>query len=218
MTLARAGAVTVESRTPEEIVVRVRSPGRIVAPTAVLYPTENETECDCPSRDEPVRARRGGGDRAVGRREDAAAGAGAGGDARTARAWASSVRRQSSRGRRFRASAIGSTRVDDGLRLARVLVAADGGETALATELTAVLADPARAAQLAGRGGGPARPIGCWARARRRGAGALQPTKLDALMGILVGAPRVWLDGVAIGISEEEVRPVATLRMPDPSP
>src|SRR5512138_2548733 len=51
--LARAGAVTVESRTPEEIVLRVRSPGRIVAPTAVFYPTENETECDCPSRMNP---------------------------------------------------------------------------------------------------------------------------------------------------------------------
>ena len=35
-------------------------------------------------------------------------------------------------------------RADGGLRLARVLVAADGAETALATELTALLADPAR--------------------------------------------------------------------------
>src|SRR4029079_9043519 len=51
--LARGGAVTVESRSPEEIVLRVRSPGRVVPPTAVLYPTENETECDCPSRVSP---------------------------------------------------------------------------------------------------------------------------------------------------------------------
>src|SRR6188474_2745403 len=53
VTLARSGAVSIESRTPEEIVLRVRSPGKIVAPTAVFYPTENETECDCPSRMSP---------------------------------------------------------------------------------------------------------------------------------------------------------------------
>jgi len=37
------------------------------------------------------------------------------------------------------------------------------------------------------------------------------PTKLDALVRILAGAPRLWLDGVGIAISEEELRPVATL-------
>ena len=51
--LARAGGVAVESRGAEEIVLRVRSPGRVVAPTVVLYPTENEWECDCPSRVSP---------------------------------------------------------------------------------------------------------------------------------------------------------------------
>src|SRR5262245_55685138 len=53
VTLARAGAVSVEWGTREEMGVRVGSPGRIVAPTAVFYPTENETECDCPSRMSP---------------------------------------------------------------------------------------------------------------------------------------------------------------------
>ncbi len=53
VTLARAGGVAVESQTAEEIVLRVRAPGRPVAPTVVLYPTENEWECDCPSRVSP---------------------------------------------------------------------------------------------------------------------------------------------------------------------
>ena len=34
--LVRAGAVAVESRNDEEIVLRVRAPGRTVAPTVVL--------------------------------------------------------------------------------------------------------------------------------------------------------------------------------------
>jgi uncharacterized Zn finger protein len=84
VTLARAEAVSVESRTAEEIVLRVRSPGRVVAPTAVLYPTENETECDCPSRVSPcehvaaaVIALSGAGAAAPGAGADAGGGAGA---------------------------------------------------------------------------------------------------------------------------------------------
>ncbi|MES1166164.1 MAG: SWIM zinc finger family protein, partial [Verrucomicrobiota bacterium] len=53
VTMARAGAVAVESSTPDEIVLRVRAPGKIVPATAVLYPTGSEWECDCPSRMSP---------------------------------------------------------------------------------------------------------------------------------------------------------------------
>jgi uncharacterized Zn finger protein len=136
VTLARAGAVTIESRSAEEIVLRVRSPGRIVAPTAVLYPTENETECDCPARVSPcehvaaaVIALSGGGP------DQAAGTAVADAPAAVERPPAARV------GYRFE-------RADGGLRLTRVLIAADGTETVLAKELTALLADPARAAQL----------------------------------------------------------------------
>ena len=73
-----------------------------------------------------------------------------------------------------------------------------------------MLADPARAARLQVEAADLTvdRLLGAGAAARR---GALQPTKVDALMGILAGAPRLTLDGVAVVISEEEVRPVATL-------
>jgi superfamily II DNA or RNA helicase len=196
VTLARAGAVSVESRTAEEIVVRVRSPGRVVAPTAVLYPTENETECDCPSRVSPCEHVAA----AAIALSNADAGAGAAGPAAAPVAARPAPARV---GYRFE-------RAEGGLRLTRVLVGADGAETALATELTALLADPARAAQLQVEEADllADRLLGAGAAARRA---ALQPTKLLALAGILAGAPRLWLDGVAVGMAEEELRPVAVL-------
>jgi superfamily II DNA or RNA helicase len=203
VTLARAEAVSVESRTAEEIVLRVRSPGRVVAPTAVLYPTENETECDCPSRVSPcehvaaaVIALSGAGAAAPGAGADAGGGAGA--------PVAVVERPAPARvGYRFE-------RADGGLRLTRVLVAADGAETVLADQLTAVIANPARAAgvQVEEVDLQADRLLGVGAAARR---GALVATKLDALMKILAGAPRVRLDGVGVVIAEEELRPVATL-------
>src|SRR6185295_16941897 len=115
VTLARAGAVTIESRTPEEIVVRVRSPGRIVAPTAVLYPTENETECDCPSRMNPCEhvaaaaiALSGGGTDAAAGAANVADGAGAAGASGAATVAARPAPARI--GYRF-------SRVDDGMRL-----------------------------------------------------------------------------------------------------
>ncbi|HXU02164.1 MAG TPA: DEAD/DEAH box helicase [Polyangia bacterium] len=203
VTLARAGAVTVESRTEEEIVLRVRSPGRVVAPTAVLYPTENETECDCPSRVSPC-------EHVAAAAIALSAGEGRGGaDAPVAVAQRPAAARV---GYRFE-------RAEGGLRLARVLIAADGTETVLATELTAVIADPARAAQVQIEEVDlqADRLLGTGAAARKV---ALQPGKLLALVGILAGAARVTLDGVAIAISEEELRPIATLsdRTPHPNP
>ncbi|HXU65704.1 MAG TPA: hypothetical protein VN962_28580, partial [Polyangia bacterium] len=53
VTMARADAVAVESSSADEIVLRVRAPGKVVPLTAVLYPTGGEWECDCPSRMSP---------------------------------------------------------------------------------------------------------------------------------------------------------------------
>jgi uncharacterized Zn finger protein len=106
--LARAGAVAVESRTEEEIVLRVRAPGRVVPPTVVLYPSENEWECDCPSRISPC--------------EHVAAAAIVLGEAKTdaPQAAPAPVAALGARvGYRF-------SRAEGGLRLGRVLVAADG--------------------------------------------------------------------------------------------
>ena len=48
--LARTDSVAGESSSEEEIVLRVKAPGLPVAPTVVLYPTDEEWDCDCPSQ------------------------------------------------------------------------------------------------------------------------------------------------------------------------
>ena len=190
VTLARAGGVTVESTSPEEIALRVRSPGRVVAPTVVLYPTENESECDCPARMSPC--------------EHVAAAAIYLSTPKEEGAAAPAERAVARVGYRF-------TRGEGGLRLARVLIEADGSEAPLGGSLASRLANPTLAAQLQieeldlraetllDSGGGAAN------------RGVLAPTKLEALMRILTGAGRVQLDGVPVAISEEEILPVATL-------
>ena len=48
--LARTDNVAGESSSEEEIVLRVKAPGLPVAPTVVLYPIDEEWDCDCPSQ------------------------------------------------------------------------------------------------------------------------------------------------------------------------
>jgi hypothetical protein len=190
VTLARAGAVTVESQSPEEIVLRVRAPGRVVAPTVVLYPTENESECDCPARMSPCEHVAAAAIALSAPKEEGAAPA---------------SRPVARVGYRF-------TRGEGGLRLARVLVEADGSEAPLGGALASRLADPAQAARLqveeVDLRADALLEIGGGAGNR----GVLPPTKLDGLLQILAGAGRVKLDDVPIAISEEELLPVATLR------
>ncbi len=188
VTLARAGAVAVESRGDEEIVLRVRAPGRVVAPAVVIYPTENEWECNCPSAISPCE------------HVAAAAIVLGGGDEAAVPAPAALGARV---GYRF-------AREASGLKLGRVLIAADGAETPLDGRLRSRLANPDQAAGLmveetdlraddllSMSGGG--------------GRGALVPSRLEALMGILAGAPRVSVDGVPATISEEQILPQAKL-------
>jgi superfamily II DNA or RNA helicase len=209
VTLARDSAVAVESRDAEEIVLRVRAPGRAVPPTVVLYPTENEWECDCPSRVSPCEhvaaaaialGVQEADTAAAGGATEAASGAGGSAAAAPKMALAPSWARV---GYRF-------TRATEGLRLSRVLVAPDGAEAPLPGTLTALLADPARAARaqveeadlqadrLLEVGGGGAR-------------GVLSPSKLDGLLRLLAGAGRTQLDGRAVEISDEEILPRSTL-------
>ncbi len=51
--LVRVSAVSVETRSNDEVVTRVRMPGRAVAPTAILYPVDGEWTCDCGSSVDP---------------------------------------------------------------------------------------------------------------------------------------------------------------------
>ncbi len=127
MALARAGAVVLESADADEMSLRVRAPGRVVPPTVVLYPSGDEWECDCPSRVNPCEHVAAAAI-ALGPREGEAVAPPAAAD--TARV-----------GYLF-------TRGEAGLHLARVLVAAGGTEAPIAAPLTALLADPAKAARV----------------------------------------------------------------------
>jgi superfamily II DNA or RNA helicase len=193
VTLARAGAVAVETRSDEEIVLRVRAPGRVVPPTVVLYPTENEWECDCPSRVSPCE-------------HVAAAAIVLGEDAKPEGAAAVGERP-------VPAASLGArvgyrfSRADGSLRLDRVLCAAGGGETPLAGPLRAQLADPVRAASLQLEEA----DLRADALLETGARGPLAPGKLDALLQVLAGAARVTVDGVPSAISEEEIRPQAVL-------
>ena len=187
--LVRAGAVTVESRNEEEVVLRVRAQGRAVPAQVVIYPTEDEWDCDCPGRMRPC--------------EHLAASAialaqaeGEGGDAKaipTAESWS-------------RVSYRFST-VDGGLTLRRTIVKGDGSEVPLDGTLSALLSRPADARSI--------HVEQCDLQADRlleSGARAvLPPSKLDALIRVLLGCRTVFLDGRQVAMSEEEVLPSAVV-------
>ncbi|MBN1605415.1 MAG: DEAD/DEAH box helicase [Polyangiaceae bacterium] len=51
--MVREQAVVIESSTPEEVVARVKAPGRAIASTTVLYPADGEWTCDCAAQFDP---------------------------------------------------------------------------------------------------------------------------------------------------------------------
>lgn len=187
--LVRAGAVTVESRNDEEIVLRVRAQGRAVPAQVVIYPTEDEWDCDCPGRMRPC--------------EHLSASAialaqaeGEGGEGKpipTAESWSRVSYRFSS--------------VDGGVTLRRTVVKGDGSEVPLDGTLSALLSRPAEAKSL--------HVEQCDLQADRlleSGArGVLPPSKLDALIRVLLGCRMVFLDGRQVAMSEEEVLPGAVV-------
>ena len=186
----------IESSDDDEIVARVRSPGRTVAPTVVLYPGEREWDCDCGGRISPcehvaaVTISLTQPDETAG---DSAA------DTEAApprpappppRTWGRLIYRLA--------------RAEGGLRVSRAILA-DGKETPLASTLSAMLSRPAEAAgispeevdlrvdQLLGAGSRAALPV----------------TKLDALLRLLAGCGRVLLDGRPVAVADDELRPRA---------
>jgi superfamily II DNA or RNA helicase len=199
VTMARGGGVAVESASGDEIVLRVRAPGKVVPLTAVLYPTGGEWECDCPSRMNPCEHVAAAAIALSARETEAAPAEGAG--AATPAPPVAPTALGASVIYRFE-------RAEDGLRLARVL-RADGTDAPLAGTLTAMLADPAKAARL------QVEEVDLQAdRLLERGSNprvALPASKLDALLQILAGVQRVTVDGLPVAVSEEELRPQATL-------
>jgi superfamily II DNA or RNA helicase len=189
--LVRAGAVAVESRNDEEIVLRVRSPGRAVAPTVVLYPGENEWDCDCPGRVRPCEHLAAAAI-ALGQGEAASTGdADAKALPKAEEAWARIVYRFS--------------QVPGGLQLRRFVVRADGSETPLQGTLSALLSRPDQARNLQVE----QHDLQADRILEYGSHGTLPPQKMDALVRTLVGARLVFLDGREVAMSEEELLPSA---------
>jgi len=189
--LVRAGAVAVESRNDEEIVLRVRTPGRAVAPTVVLYPGENEWDCDCPGRVRPCEHLAAAAI-ALGQGEAASAGeAEAKPVPKAAETWARIVYRFS--------------QVPGGLQLRRFVVRADGSETPLQGTLSALLSRPDQARNLQVE----QHDLQADRMLEIGSHGTLPPQKMDALVRTLVGARLVFLDGREVAMSEEELLPSA---------
>jgi superfamily II DNA or RNA helicase len=169
-----------------------------VPATAVLYPTENEWECDCPSRVSPCEHVSAAAIALAQANEEGAEG-GASTAVPVAKGPATALgARIGYRFARIR---------DEGLELTRVLIAADGSETPLGGGLRARLVNPTETAALQLE----ATDLRVDALLETGARGVLAPGKLDGILQLLAGAPRITVDGVAAAISEEKIRPQATL-------
>ncbi|MGZ3460991.1 MAG: SWIM zinc finger family protein, partial [Archangium sp.] len=183
--LARAGAVSLQSRTPTEMELRVKAPGRTVALTVTLYPSDEVWECDCPGRVDPC--------------EHVVAAA----------IFVQQAEKQDipleAVPNRWSRVVYHFTRADGGLQLHRALAHPDGTEEPLEDSLASLVARPAKAATmqveqsdlLADR------------LLERRTRGALPPERLEALLQVLQQARNVLLDGRPVAVSDEVVVPRA---------
>jgi len=182
--LVRRGAVSVESRSADEIVLRVLVRAGHAAPAVRLHPRHASWECDCDGADDPCE--------------------------HTCAALIA-LRRASESGEAAPAPAAAPgrlgyrlTRQSGGLALARVIVR-DGREEPLAASLSAYAA---------GRGPGPAPLVSAedlaverLVDARRSGPPPAE--SMQRLLAALVGCEDVRLDGAPVAVSLDPVLPIA---------
>ena len=193
VSLSRDGQVVVESRDADEIVLRVKAPGRPVAPTVVLYPGEREWDCDCGGRMNPCEHVAAAAIAlTAGETESASSG-----PPPAAEVWGRLVYRLA--------------RAGEGLRLERFIASGAQGqvqEQPLVGTLTSLLSKPA----LAGKVQPEQHDLKADLLLGTGGRGVLPPSKLDALIQVLIDARNVRLDGVPVGMSDEMLLPRAAVR------
>ncbi len=192
--LARTHAVTLEEASPTEHVYRVKSPGRSIAPSVVLYPRDLEWACDCNSPNDPC-------DHVV-----AAAIA-----AKQAEGSGVSVPKNAAvnphLGYRL------ERRPGPSLVVARVVVGPDGSENALPAALTTLVAqrkcpfEPTYEDLSADRLLSAAQRTD--ASGKRGPAQGLSADALEKLLVVLATAKDVLLDGKPVRASSEPIRPRA---------
>jgi superfamily II DNA or RNA helicase len=183
--LSRAGAVSLQAQSPSELELRVKTAGRPVALTVILYPGDEAWECDCPGRVDPC--------------EHVVAAA----------LFVQQAEKQDTPleaiANRLARVVYRFTRVSGGLELHRAIAHPDGTEEALEESLASVIAKPAKAAKLQVEQS----DLLADRLLERRTRGALPPERLDALLQVLQQARNVLLDGRPVAVSEEVVPPRA---------
>lgn len=190
--LARSDAVSLVERSGSEHVYRVKTPGRAVAPSAVLYPEDGEWACDCGSAQDPC--------------EHVVAAAIA---AKQAAAGGAQVPKaedvQPHLGYRLH------RRPGPSLAIERVIVTPDGKETPLTVQLASLVArrlcpfEPTHDDLVADRFLSGAQRTD--ASGRRGPAQGLAPQAMEKLLRALCGARDVRLDGEVVQVSEEPLLP-----------
>ncbi|MBN8227301.1 DEAD/DEAH box helicase [Corallococcus macrosporus] len=200
--LSRAGVVSVQSVDEEEVVLRVRIPGRPTPLTTTLYPEDEIWECDCRGKVDPcehVIAAAIVLRQAEGRKATAAASPARPGPASTA-ARPGAAPKPERLVYRFK-------RVDGGLQLERLVVRPDNTARLLARSLASVLQNPVEAARI--------HVDPCDLLADKLLAqptrGALPQSKLDALLHVLEKARTVMFDGAFVSVSSEPLLPRVTV-------
>ncbi|RKH48039.1 DEAD/DEAH box helicase [Corallococcus sicarius] len=199
--LSRAGVVSVQSVGEEEVVLRVRIPGRPTPLTTTLYPEDEIWECDCRGKVDPcehviaaaIVLRQAEGRKAV------AASPARAGPAPTA-ARPGTAPKPERMVYRFK-------RVDGGLQLERLVVRPDSTARLLARSLTSLLNNPVEAARI------QVEPCDLLADKllAQPTKGALPSSRLDALLHVLEKARTVLFDGVLVSVSNEPLLPRVTV-------
>jgi superfamily II DNA or RNA helicase len=196
VSLARAGAVALESKSADEVELRVKAAGRVVPVTVVLYPEDKEWDCDCGGRMDPcehvvaaaISLTHDDSDRDTSGADDERRAPAGAGRPRLQTSWSRVVYRLHREG--------------GGLRMTRGLAHPDGSEAPLEGSLTSRLAGPERDTLQVEQ-----MDLAADRLLERPGAGPLKPERLEALLKMLTGARNVLLDGRPVAIAEDEVLP-----------
>ncbi len=189
--LVRASAVAGVSESAEELVCRVRVPQRAVAPTVMIYPEDEEWDCDCESKApccEHVAAA------IIAVRRSHAEGT----------PLAQSERSGARLEYRFK-------KVRDHLVLERFVVGVDGSSALLPRSLSSLVASPRDPHRLTPSQGDIAidRLMG------QRLHGQLLADAAKGVLLTLAGTPHVTLDGEAVDIESTPLKPIAHVRDAD---
>ncbi|WP_223644863.1 DEAD/DEAH box helicase [Corallococcus sp. EGB] len=200
--LSRAGVVSVQSVDEEEVVLRVRVPGRPTPVTTTLYPEDEIWECDCRGKVDPcehVIAAAIVLRQAEGRKAAAAAAPARPGPAATA-SRPGTTPKPERLVYRFK-------RVDGGLQLERLVVRPDNTARLLARSLTSLLQNPVEASRI------QVEPCDLLADKllAQPTRGALPQSKLDALLHVLEKSRTVLFDGTFVPVSSEPLLPRVTV-------